>query len=205
LCCPHYCLLTFVKARCFVLPGVAKGKKNQQENRRTSSTSFLLGFCFSFQNGFVYKKKQFVCWKFCFLVNEKYKEKKSFSFVHKTTFWLLVRKNKSKCWTSVVPRLVLKERQRQTKQFFFVFAGIALLSKQEKRSFFWSCFLFCLKLFLRAKPLKAKHVKKKPFFHAFIQIGAQNIHIFITFPFVFKFYLTAFKKKNLFVVFCHAQ
>jgi len=56
--------------------------------------------------------------------------------------------------------------------------------------------LFCLKLFLRAKPLKAKHVKKKPFFHALIQIGAQMIHMCITFPFVLKFDLAAIKKKS---------
>ena len=137
MCCPHYCLLTFVKARFFVCLRWQKAKRINKKNRRTSSTSFLLGFCFSFQNGFVYKKnKQFVCWELCFLVNEKYKEKKSFSFVHKTTLWLLVRKNKSKCWTSVVLRLVLKERQRQTKHFVFFLLAFLCCPNKKKRSFF---------------------------------------------------------------------
>jgi hypothetical protein len=43
------------------------------------------------------KKKQFACWKLCFPVNEQYKEKKTFLFVHETTSGLLVSKNKSKC------------------------------------------------------------------------------------------------------------
>ena len=44
--------------------------------------------------------------------------------------------------------------------------------------------------------MKAKHVKKNPFFHALIQIGAQMIHMCITFPFVLKFELAAIKKKK---------
>ena len=165
MCCSHYGLLTFVKARFFVLPGVAKGKKNQQKNRRTSSTSFLLGFCFSFQNGFVYKKKkQFVCWKLCFLVNEKYKEKKSFSFVHKTTFWLLVRKNKSKCWTSVVLRLVLKERQRQTKHFVFFCWHCFAVQTRKKKFFLKLFFVLFAKVISKSKTFESQTCKKKAFF-----------------------------------------
>ena len=136
MCCPHYGLLTFVKARFFVLVGVAKGNRINKKTKGPVQLLFSSVSVSHFKMVLFTKKKQFVCWDLCFLVNEKYKEKKSFSFVHKTTFWLFVRKNKSKCWNSVVLRLVLKDKQRQTKNFGFFFAGIALLSKQEKRSFF---------------------------------------------------------------------
>ena len=129
---PHFCKSAFF---CF-----AWGGKRQKESTKKQKDQFnfiFTWFLFLISKWFcLQKKKQFVCWELCFLVNEKYKEKKSFSFVHKTTFWMFVRKNKSKCWTSVVLRLVLKERQRQTNHFVYFFAGIALLSKQEKRSFF---------------------------------------------------------------------
>jgi len=120
-------------------------QKARRINKKTEGPVQLL-FCLvsvsHFKMVLFTKKKQFVCWKLCFLVNEKYKEKKSFSFVHKTTFWLLVRKNKSKCWTSVVPRLVLKERQRQTKQFFFCLLALLCCPNKKKEVFFEVVFCF---------------------------------------------------------------
>ena len=121
-------------------------------------------------------------------------KKKKF-LICKQLFGCLFEKTKASAGLLLFLDLFWKKGKDKPSIFFF-FAGIALLSKQEKRSFFWSCFLFCLKLFLRAKPLKAKHVKKKPFFHALIQIGAQMIHMCITFLFVLKFDLAAIKKKS---------
>ena len=150
-----FVVLTFLKARFFLLPEWQKVKRMNKKRRRTSSTSLLLGFCFSFQNGFVHtKKKQFVCWKLCFLVNEERKEKKTLLFVHETTSGLLVSEKKSKCWTSVVLRLFLKERQRQSKHFVFFLLTLLCCPKKKKKVFFEVVFCFvCFieSLFLRRK------------------------------------------------------
>ena len=131
---PHFCKSAFFL---FCL----RWQKAKRINKKTEGPVQLL-FCLvsvsHFKMVLFTKKKQFVCWE----VNEKYKEKKSFSFVHKTTFWLLVRKNKSKCWTSVVLRLVLKERQRQNKHFVVFFLLALLWCPNKKKEVFFEV-VFC--------------------------------------------------------------
>ena len=135
---PHFC-----KSALFCFAWGGKRQEESTKKQKDQFNFFFAWFLFLISKWFcLQKKKQFVCWKLCFLVNEKYKEKKSFSFVHKTTFWLLVRKNKSKCWTSVVPRLVLKERQRQTKQFFFCLLALLCCPNKKKEVFFEVVFCF---------------------------------------------------------------
>ena len=129
---PHFCKSAFF---CFAW-GWQKAKRINKKTEGPVQLLFCLVSVSHFKMVLFTKKKEFVCWELCFLVNEKYNEKKSFLFVHKTTFWLLVRKNKSKCWTSVVLRLVLKERQRQTKHFVFFLLALLCCPNKKKEVFF---------------------------------------------------------------------
>ena len=152
-----FCVATFVKARffVFVLPDWQKAK-NEQKNRRTSSTSFLLGFSFSLQNGFVHKKKQFVCWKLCFL---RIQRKKDFLICSRNNFWVACFKNKSNCWTSVVLRRVLKKRQRWSKHFVWLCFAV-------HEVFFEVVFFLCFieKFISRSKTFENQTCKKALFF-----------------------------------------
>ena len=187
---------TFVKARfsVFGLPDWQKAK-NEQKNRRTSSTSFLLGFSFSLQNGFVHKKKQFVCWKLCFL---RIQRKKDFLICSRNNFWVACFKNRSNCWTSVVLRRVLKKRQRWRKHFDFFFADFAWLSTK----FFLKLFFFFASqksLFLEAKPLKTKHVKK-PCFSCPHKVKRTNDSLVNHFSFWLKLWFRCNKQKKPIIV-----
>ena len=129
---PHFCKSAFF---CFAWGG--KRLKESTKKQKDQFNFFFAWFLFLISKWFcLQKKKQFVCWELCFLVNEKYKVKKSFSFVHKITFWLLVRKNKSKCWTSVVLRLVLKERAKTNQAFCFFLLALLWCPNKKKEVFF---------------------------------------------------------------------
>ena len=139
VCFAHFCCSkTKAKARFFLFARVAKGEKNEQKNRRTSSTSSLPGFCFLFYKRFCSQKKTICLLGALFSGKWKKENKKKLSH-----FCLLVKKKEQVL--GFFCSLTSFERKIKTKHAFCCFfAGFALLSKQEKKvflKFFFVCFI----------------------------------------------------------------
>ena len=104
-----FCVATFVKARFFFL--FCLNCKRQRMNKKTEGPVQLL-FCLvslSHYKMVLFTKKTICLLEALFSENTK---KKNFLICARNIFWVACFKNKSKCWTSVVLRRVLKERQR---------------------------------------------------------------------------------------------
>ena len=134
VCFPHFCCSkTKAKARFFLFARVAKGEKNEQKNRRTSSTSSLPGFCFLFYKRFCSQKKTICLLGALFSGKWKKENKKKLSH-----FCLLVKK-KEQVLGFFCSLTSLKERWRQSMHFV-VFLLAFLCCPNKKKKFFWSCF-----------------------------------------------------------------
>jgi len=104
--------------------------------RRTNSISFLFGFSFSLQNGFVHKKAISLL-AILFSGKWKVRRKKYFLICARNNFWVARSKNKNKYWTIVVLRRVFKETKMK-HAFCFFFTQLFLLSTK----FFLKLFFF---------------------------------------------------------------
>ena len=127
MCCPHFCKSEWQKAK--------------RMNKKTEGPVQLL-FCLisvsCFKMVLFTKKKQFVCWELCFLVNTK--NKGNCLICARNNFWLLMPylKKTASAGLLLFLELVLKERQRQSKHFVFFLLQLTLLCclNKNKKGFF---------------------------------------------------------------------